>query len=146
MMAFSQDMIKQMRAAIVGCAVGIGGTIFYETQIAAADIEEDCSSSVVGYQCKFFNKGPGSGALCIKVALKRTLSEDSYLKPTNFKKLVGETLCSGVLTKGQESVVKGTGFWANGSPTNGADYCTAKGKERPIDGCEVDRDIIARTR
>jgi hypothetical protein len=139
-------MTKLVIAAI-GLAVGILGTTLYQSLTGSADINYECSSNASRYTCRFFNRGPGSGALCVKVFLKRDRA-DTYLKPVTYDNVVGERVCSGPLEKGQDKVAEGNSFYTpEGKGVSAEDLCRTKATaSEGLFGCALETRIVDWTR
>lgn len=137
---------------VIGVAIGAGGYALHADSKASPTIPEaranilyECSSNATDYECTFFNAGKGLGALCVRVELQRTKEPEKYLKAAEEKSIAGNQVCSGVLTQGQNSLVKGRGFFGGGAGTSGGDFCSTKGAPWPLAGCEMTTKVVAQT-
>lgn len=137
--------MKSLMTLLTGIMLGVVGTYVYFIHISAADIIYNCSSSTTKYECQFFNKG-NLGAMCIKVLLRRSAQPSEYEKQSDSTVLYGDQICSGPLEKGKEGRSSGSRFWADtGQSTDATAYCKLKGKDRALDGCALDFEVVART-
>jgi len=137
---------------VIGIAIGAGGYALHAdskasptTPEARANILYECSSNATDYECTFFNAGKGLGAMCVRVAFKRTQESEKYLKSAEEASIAGNQVCSGMLTQGQNSLVKGKGFFGGATGTTGADFCSLKGTPSPLAGCEMTTRVVAQT-
>jgi hypothetical protein len=143
--------IPMVWAAVVGIGAGIAATLLFRSVIGSADIDYECSSNVNQYSCEFFNKGPGAGAMCVVVKLRRDTvsgkSSSDYIKgDLAYSEISGKRICSGPLTKGQDKSVEGGGFTdPEGKPVSGEDLCRLKQGGAYIAGCVVVPRSVART-
>lgn len=134
------------KTAIIALVIGVGGTLGYQSLTNTPNIEPTCTSSTQEYSCRFFNKGSGTGAVCVQLRLVREKPNDAYLKNVQGP-YDADRLCSGPLTKGQDSERKGKGFYApDGNSANAAELCQLKGVGNSlISGCDLKVSISART-
>jgi hypothetical protein len=139
-------------AMIIGCVIGAGGYALYDRKetpptppVIRAEIDHECFSNSTNYECSFFNRGRGQGAVCVKVYFQRAKELDKYANKHDFNRILGNRVCSGVLSQGQDSLVKGTGFFGGGSAVTGAEFCTVAGSAAPLEGCTMDTRVVAQT-
>ena len=151
-MANGLTLLNQLVLIVVGCIIGAGGYELYTRQQppppATADIDQNCGAGIDGYECRFFNRGPATGAICVEVQLTRSQDNDAYIKAATDKLIRTSALCSGVLVRGQDSKVEGRGYHsgATGESVSAREYCGLKLSTNPMSGCKVSAKITAETK
>lgn len=81
-------------AVMFGCIVGAGGYAMYARtevppapSVVRAEIDYECFSNSNNYECSFFNRGRGQGAVCIKGSFVRGKEEDKYTSKYDFRRI-----------------------------------------------------------
>ena len=134
------------KAAAIGLVVGIAGTLGYQAMTNRPDIQFDCSASAIDYECRFFNQGSGTGAMCISPKFERTKPIDNYVLKTAVGPYKGNNVCSGPLSKGQDSVRKDKGWYRpDGQGGNATELCQLKEGGASIAGCDLLVVVAAKT-
>ena len=136
------------RDVLIGLIVGVVATFIYQAVTSSADITYECTSNTSKYSCRFFNRGSGSGAMCVTVTLKRDKPSEAFVKQTlSYNAVNGNRLCSGPLNRGEDKIVNGEGFFTEeGKGTSAEDLCRTKEDKTSVAGCAVVINVVAITR
>jgi hypothetical protein len=140
--------MNKVSIGLIGLMLGVVATLGYQSVTNSPDIDYVCNSNATKYTCRFFNKGSGSGAMCVVVTLKRDKPTEAYVKPTAPHNIVhGNRMCSGPLSKGEDKAVAGDGFYGeDGRSASAEELCRTKADPASISGCVLDVNVVAHTR
>lgn len=129
-----------------GIAIGVAATLAYEASSPAPDIQTSCSSGPREYSCRFFNGGSGTGAVCVEVQLDRNKPVETYVLKSAVGPYHSQRLCSGPLSKGQDTERKGTGYYgSDGNRVDVTELCQLKSSNNMVAGCNLVVSTVAKT-
>ncbi|MEI6201909.1 MAG: hypothetical protein WCP68_08165 [Enhydrobacter sp.] len=131
---------------VFGIAIGVAATLAYEASSLAPDIQTSCSSGPLAYSCRFFNRGSGTGAVCVEVQLDRYKPAETYVVKSAVGAYHSQRLCSGPLSKGQDTERNGAGYYgSDGNRVDATELCQLKSSNNMLAGCNLVVSTVAKT-